>query len=161
LIRCLRHHMRVSGMLRIDHVMGLFRLYCVPSGLPATAGVYLRYPYEELLAVLALESSRSRCALVGEDLGTVPEEVRPAMARHGLSGTNVGQGSFRAEPGKSAEPSPPEWVAGLNTHDMATFAGWWRGTDIDDRRDLGLINDGQDAEERLVRDRCRAGLLAF
>src|SRR5262249_14244277 len=63
LIRCVRHHVQVSGMLRIDHVMGLFRLYCVPVGLPATEGVYLRYPQDELLAVLALESSRARCAL--------------------------------------------------------------------------------------------------
>src|SRR5262249_2519236 len=76
-IRCVRHHMRVAGMLRVDHVMGLFRLYCVPSGRPATDGVYLRYPHDELLAVLAVESSRSRCALVGEDLGPGREQVRP------------------------------------------------------------------------------------
>jgi 4-alpha-glucanotransferase len=161
LIRCLRHHMRVSGMLRIDHVMGLFRLYCVPTGLPATDGVYLRYPYHEMLAVIALESNRSRCALVGEDLGTVPDEVRPAMARHGLFRIHVGQWFFPSEPGQVAEPSPPESVAGLNTHDMATFAGWWRGADIDDRRDLGLITEAQEAEERLQRDRIRAGLLAY
>jgi 4-alpha-glucanotransferase len=148
-------------MLRIDHVMGLFRLYCVPTGLPATDGVYLRYPHDELLAVLALESSRSRCALVGEDLGTVPEQVRPAMARHGLFRIHVGQWFFPTEPGEPSVPSPPESVAGLNTHDMATFAGWWRGADIDDRRDLGLITGEQEAEERIARDRCRAGLLAY
>jgi len=161
LIRCIRHHMRVAGMLRIDHVMGLFRLYSVPSGLPATQGVYLRYPYEELLAVLTLESSRARCALVGEDLGTVPEEVRPAMARHGLFRIHVGQWFFPSVPGKPAVPSPPESVASLNTHDMATFAGWWRGGDIDDRKDLGLIDDLQDAEERRQRALVRTALLAY
>ncbi|HEX3764117.1 MAG TPA: 4-alpha-glucanotransferase [Kofleriaceae bacterium] len=161
LIRCIRHHMRVAGMLRIDHVMGLFRLYCVPSGMPATEGVYLRYPYDELLAVLTLESSRARCALVGEDLGTVPDQVRPAMARHGLFRIHVGQWFFPTEIGKSATPSPPESVASLNTHDMATFAGWWRGLDIDDRLDLGLINRAQDAEERLQRERTRTALLAY
>src|SRR4051794_31725252 len=161
LIRCIPHHMRIAGMLRIDHVMGLFRLYCVPSGLPATDGVYLRYPHDELLAVLALESNRLRCALVGEDLGTVPDEVRPAMARHGLFRLHVGQWFFPSEPGLATEPSPPESVASLNTHDMATFAGWWRGADIDDRRDLGLITEAQEADERLARDPIRTGLLAY
>ncbi|HEY0483729.1 MAG TPA: 4-alpha-glucanotransferase [Kofleriaceae bacterium] len=161
LIRCIRHHMQVAGMLRIDHVMGLFRLYCVPAGRPATDGVYLRYPYEELLAVLALESSRSRCALVGEDLGTVPEEVRPAMARHGLFRIHVGQWFFPGKPGDAPTPSPPESVASLNTHDMATFAGWWRGADIEDRRDLGLITDEHQADEHVQRDRQRVALLAY
>jgi len=160
-IRCVRHHMRVSGMLRIDHVMGLFRLYCVPIGRPATDGVYLRYPADELLAILALESSRARCALVGEDLGTVPDQVRPAMARHGLFRLHVGQWHLPAEPGLAPSPSPAESVASLNTHDTATFAGWWRGTDIDDRRDLGLITDVQDTQERIARDRARTALLAF
>lgn len=161
LIRCLRHHMQVAGMLRIDHVMGLFRLYCVPSGMPATQGVYLRYPYDELMAVLALESQRSRCALVGEDLGTVPEQVRPAMARHGLFRLHVGQWALPSKIGDAPEPSPAESVASLNTHDMATFAGWWRGADIDDRRDLGLIDERQEAEERVARDQQRTALLAF
>lgn len=160
-IRCIRHHMQVSGMLRIDHVMGLFRLYCVPVGLPATDGVYLRYPPDELLAVLALESSRARCAVVGEDLGTVPEQVRPAMARHGLFRIHVGQWFFPNRPGDAPTPSPPESVASLNTHDMATFAGWWRGADIEDREDLGLIDLDQHAEEHLQRDRQRVALLAY
>jgi 4-alpha-glucanotransferase len=160
-IRCVRHHMRVSGMLRIDHVMGLFRLYCVPVGRPATDGVYLRYPHDELLAVLTLESIRAKCALVGEDLGTVPDQVRPAMARHGLFRIHVGQWHLPAEPGEAPVPSPADAVASLNTHDTATFAGWWRGTDIDDRRDLGLITDAQDAEERALRDRARVALVAF
>ena len=161
LIRCVRHHMQVAGMLRIDHVMALFRLYCVPLGMPATQGVYLRYPHDELLAVLALESQRSRCALVGEDLGTVPEQVRPAMARHGLFRIHVGQWSLPSRVGDAPQPSPPESVASLNTHDLATFAGWWRGADIDDRRDLGLLDAEQDAEEHLARDHQRAALLAF
>jgi 4-alpha-glucanotransferase len=160
-IRCVRHHIRVSGMLRIDHVMGLFRLYCVPHGRPATDGVYVRYPYEELLAILALESSRARCALVGEDLGTVPDAVRPAMARHGLFRLHVGQWHLPARPGESPAPSPAESVASLNTHDTPTFAGWWRGADIDDRSDLGLITPAEDAIERTERDRARAALLGF
>ncbi|HET9621086.1 MAG TPA: 4-alpha-glucanotransferase [Kofleriaceae bacterium] len=160
-IRCVRHHMQVAGMLRIDHVMGLFRLYCVPLGRLATDGVYLRYPADELLAVLTLESSRARCALVGEDLGVVPPQVRPAMAEHGLFRLHVGQWGLPAEPGDEPEAAPAEAVASLNTHDTPTFAGWWRGTDIDDRKDLGLITAEQELAERVARDRARTALLAF
>ncbi len=160
-IGCVRHHMRVAGMLRIDHVMGLFRLYCVVAGRPATDGVYLRYPWHELLAILTLESSRARCALVGEDLGTVPEGVRPAMAEHALFRTHVGQWHLPMRVGQAPEPSPRESVASLNTHDMATFAGWWRGADIDDRSDLGLIDAAADRAQRVERETQRAALLAF
>jgi 4-alpha-glucanotransferase len=160
-IRCVRHHMKVAGMLRIDHVMGLFRLYCVPEGLPATDGVYIRYAADELLAILTLESQRARCALVGEDLGTVPEAVRPAMARHGLFRIHVGQWFFPGHVGDGTSPAPAESIAALNTHDTATFAGWWRGADIDDRHDLKLITDEQDARERVERDAARRALLAY
>ena len=160
-IRCVQHHMKVAGMLRIDHVMGLFRLYCVPQGRPATDGVYIRYPADELLAILTLESQRARCALVGEDLGTVPAQVRPAMARHGLFRLHVGQWFLPERVGERPGVSPPESVASLNTHDTATFAGWWRGADIDDRRDLELVTAEQDAAERVERDAARAAVIAF
>ncbi len=160
-IRCIRHHMKVAGMLRIDHVMGLFRLYVVPEGRPATDGVYLRYQAEDLLAILALESVRNKCALVGEDLGTVPDQVRPAMARHGMFRLHVGQWFLPAKVGDRPGVSPPESIAALNTHDTATFAGWWRGADIDDRHDLKLITDEQDARERLERTVARTAMLAF
>ncbi|HEY4239600.1 MAG TPA: 4-alpha-glucanotransferase [Kofleriaceae bacterium] len=159
--RCVQHHMRVSGMLRIDHVMGLFRLYCVPSGFAATDGVYLRYPADELLAVLTLESSRAHCALVGEDLGTVPDHVRPAMAKHGLYRLHVGQWSLPAHVGEAPGPAPAPSVASLNTHDTATFAGWWRGADIDDVRDLGLISAADAELQHGARLDARAALLAF
>ena len=160
-IRCVRHHMRVAGMLRIDHVMGLFRLYCVPSGRPATDGVYLRYPADELLAIVTLESARARCAVAGEDLGTVPPHVRPAMHQHGLFRLHVGQWAFPNKIGDAPERAPAESVASLNTHDTATFAGWWRGADIDDKRDLKLIDDAQAQTERAERDRQRQALIAF
>ena len=160
-LRCIRHHMRVAGMLRIDHVMGLFRLYCVPEGRPATDGVYLRYPSDELLAIVVLESHRNHCAVAGEDLGTVPPHVRPAMQRHGMFRLHVGQWFFPTTPGAAPEPSPHEAIASLNTHDTATFAGWWRGGDIDDRRDLGLITEAQDAAERHTRESEKRALLAF
>ncbi|HEY5923833.1 MAG TPA: 4-alpha-glucanotransferase [Kofleriaceae bacterium] len=160
-IQCVRHHMKVAGMLRIDHVMGLFRLYCVPDGRPATDGVYLRYQPDELLAIVTLESSRACCAVAGEDLGTVPEGVRPAMGRHGMFRLHVGQWAFPHRPGEAPAPSPAEAVASLNTHDTATFAGWWRGSDIDDKRDLKLIGEAQERGERRERDRQKTALLAF
>ena len=160
-IDCVRHHMRVAGMLRIDHVMGLFRLYCVPEGQPATDGIYLRYPADDLLAILTLESSRACCAVAGEDLGTVPDQVRPAMARHGLYRLHVGQWHIPTELGVSPTPSPPDAIASLNTHDTPTFAGWWRGADIEDKRDLGLISEHGERAERVERDKMRAALLAL
>jgi 4-alpha-glucanotransferase len=160
-IRCVRHHMRVAGMLRIDHVMGLFRLYCVPAGRPATDGVYLRYQADELLAILALESRRARCAVAGEDLGTVPPQVRPAMAAHGLFRLHVGQWSLPAHVGQAPSPSPAESIASLNTHDTPTFAGWWRGADIEDKLDLRLIAADVAHLERAQRAVARDALLAF
>jgi 4-alpha-glucanotransferase len=160
-INCVRHHMKVAGMLRIDHVMGLFRLYCVPAGRPATDGVYLRYRADELLAIITLESNRACCAVAGEDLGTVPEGVRPAMERHGLFHLHVGQWFFPQHTGEKPTPSPASAVASLNTHDTATFAGWWRGSDIEDKRDLKLIDDAQERGERHERERQKTALLAF
>jgi 4-alpha-glucanotransferase len=160
-IRSLRHHMQVAGMLRIDHVMGLFRLYCVPSGRSATDGVYLRYSHEELLAIVTLESSRAKCAVAGEDLGTVPPPVRPAMARHGLFRLHVGQWSFPGKIGDAPSPGPAESIASLNTHDTPTFAGWWRGADIEDKRDLGLADAQQAHAERGERAHLKEALLAL
>jgi len=160
-IRCVRHHMRVAGMMRIDHVMGLFRLYTIPAGRPATDGVYLRYHADELLAILALESARAKCAVAGEDLGTVPPQVRPAMAAHGLFRLHVGQWSFPARIGEAPAPSAAESIASLNTHDTATFAGWWRGADIDDKLDLKLISNDAARTERGERDTMKQALIAF
>ena len=160
-IRCVRHHARAAGMLRVDHVMGLFRLYCIPSGRRATDGVYLRYHHEELLAILALESRRAGCTLAGEDLGTVPPEVRPAMAAHGVHRLHVGQWHLPVRVGEAPARAPAGSIASLNTHDTPTFAGWWRGIDIDDKRDLGLIDDDQVRSERTEREGMRSALLAF
>lgn len=123
---CLRHSMRHASLLRIDHVMGLHRLFWVPRGFPAREGVYVRYPAQELFAVLCLESHRSRCAVVGEDLGTVPPETRRALRRHRLSGMFVVQYELRADPRRPMRPVPSECVASLNTHDMVPFASFWR-----------------------------------
>ena len=86
----------------------------------------------ELCAILTLESHRHQCTLVGEDLGTVPDQVRPAMARHGLFRLHVGEFAMPGGPDDAPGPAPAASIASLNTHDTPTFAGWWHGKDVDD-----------------------------
>jgi 4-alpha-glucanotransferase len=135
----LRHHLRHAGMLRIDHVMGLHRLYWVPRGQPASQGAYVTYPAEEVYAMLSIESHRHQAVIVGEDLGTVPPEVSRSLKRHAVGGMFVAQYEFCLPPKPVLRPVPRNVVASLNTHDMPPFHAYWRGLDIEDRRALGLI----------------------
>lgn len=133
----LRHAMGPAGLVRIDHVMQLQRLYWVLPGGSPTDGVYVRYPAEELAAVLALESHQARCEIVGEDLGTVPPTVRELMDDRGFRRSWV----FGFSPGK--EPDVPDGaVATLETHDMVPLVGLRNGVDIADRLALGLLGKG-------------------
>ena len=146
----LHHHMNLAGILRIDHMMGLHRLYWIPHGAAAQEGVYVSYRAEELYAVFVLEAHRHGTLLVGEDLGTVPEEVPPMMARHNIYRMYVMQ--YQAQPKDEAlSPIFPGAVASINTHDMPTFAAFWKGLDIDDRHDLGLFDDEAAAAEHVRR----------
>ncbi len=124
-IDALRHHMSVASMLRIDHVMGLHRLYWVPHGRGAKDGIYVSYPAEELYAVICLESVRHEVMVVGEDLGTVPPGVREAMNEHGLHRMYVAQIELRPDETPPLPTPSPSSIASLNTHDMAPFAGYW------------------------------------
>jgi 4-alpha-glucanotransferase len=148
LIASLRHHLRHAGVLRLDHVMQLHRLFWVPRGLGPAGGVYVRYPHEELYAVLSLESHRYQALIVGENLGTVPPEVNESMARHGVLGMYVVQYELAPGGGGLQREPPPASVASLNTHDMPTFRGSWEGRDVDDLQALGLFDERQAAEER-------------
>ena len=152
---CLRHQMRVAGMLRLDHVMSLHRLFWIPEGAAPTAGLYVRYPAEELYAVLCLESVRHGCAVVGEDLGTVPPEVRPEMRRNGLRRTFVLQHARGPSPRRPLRSLRIEGIAALHTHDMPTFAAFWRGLDIDARVRLGHLTAAEARHERAARRRLR------
>ncbi|SEO94795.1 4-alpha-glucanotransferase [Trujillonella endophytica] len=127
-----------AGGLRIDHVMGLFRLWWVPAGGTAADGAYVRYPAEDLLGIVALESARARALVVGEDLGTVEEGVREAMAEHGVL-------SYRLLWFEDDAPAawPAEAMAAVTTHDLPTVAGLWSGADLAEQREQGT---GTDAE---------------
>ena len=155
----LKHHFQYAGVLRIDHLMGLHRFYWVPRELGAARGVYVRYPAEELYAVYSLESNRNKCALVGEDLGTVPPEVRPAMAAHNIHRLYIGQ--FEMNPNWD-DPCPwvhPGSVASLNTHDLPTFGAFWLELDIEDRLSQGLISEEQAQRDREYRQNLRTAVL--
>jgi 4-alpha-glucanotransferase len=144
-------------MLRIDHVMSLDRLYWVPAGMEATEGAYVTYPFRDLLRLVALESCRQQCAVVGEDLGTVPEGFRQRMRSANLLSCRVLTFERRSD-GGFVPPAhyPVLAAASAATHDLATLRGFWLGTDIAWRRSLGLHPDasaaGADATTR-SRDR--------
>jgi alpha-1,4-glucan:alpha-1,4-glucan 6-glycosyltransferase/4-alpha-glucanotransferase len=145
------HHLNVTRMLRIDHVLGTQRLFCVPDGMVARDGVYVRMPLEELLAVVAIEAQRHRAAIVGEDLGTVDAAVRRAMQRDGIRRTSVVQLSIRATGSLPFVPPPAGSVASFSTHDLPTFEGWWRCLDVDERLELGQVDATTGAEMRARR----------
>jgi 4-alpha-glucanotransferase len=143
----LDHHLRVARALRLDHVMSLHRLYWVPHGRPATEGAYVSYPHEELYALVCLASHRHEAAIIGEDLGTVPDEVRSGMARHNLLGMRGLQQKERENEPRHDEEIPRDTLAALNTHDMPTYAGFWHGTDVKAREALGHMSAEEAARE--------------
>ena len=152
-IAALRANMRHTGILRIDHVMSLQRLYWVPSGMPATAGAYVNYPFRDLLRLVALESQRHRCAVIGEDLGTVPEGFREAMQAANVLSYRVVMFE-RGWDGDFIRPRdyPPLAAASAATHDLATLKGFWLGRDIEWRQHLALYPDAA-AEAAEIADR--------
>ncbi len=142
----LRHSMEPATLVRLDHVMQFHRLYWIPDGAAPTEGVYVRYPAEELAAVVAIESHRALCDVAGEDLGTVPEAVRDLMQRYGMRRTHV----LGFDLGRAAEVPPPNLfdvppgsVATIGTHDMIPLAGLREGLDLDEREALGLLSEDE------------------
>jgi 4-alpha-glucanotransferase len=161
-IQLIRANMRHAGGLRIDHAMGLQHLYWVPQGEEPSAGAYVRYPMEDLIGILALESHRHGCLIVGEDLGTVPEGFRERMAEANILSYRVL--FFEQEPETSAFLPPnayPELaLATVGSHDLPTLRGWWEGRDLDLKEQLGLFPAvGEASRQRQARERDRMQLL--
>jgi 4-alpha-glucanotransferase len=155
-IEYLRNVMSYASVIRVDHVMGLHRLYWVPDGLDARHGAYVRYHGDELHALLALEASRSDTAVVGEDLGTVPGSVRKALSRDGMLSSFVME--FESTPSQPL-PEPKENVlASFATHDLPTFCGFWEGTDIRYQESEGFIDSDEAASKILERAEWRKSL---
>jgi len=155
-------NMRHFGALRLDHVMALFRQWWVPVGLGSTDGGYVHYPLDDLMSVLALESDRHRCLVIGEDLGTVPDEVRGAMAERAVYHYKVllfekeSDGSFRRP-----EHYVRRAIAAVTTHDLPTLRGFWEGRDLALRDRLNLF-PGEEIRRHTYAERVRdrAQLLA-
>jgi len=145
--------MRHAGGLRIDHVMGLQHLYCIPEGCSPAEGAYVAFPFDDLLGILALESQRHRCLVVGEDLGTVPEGFREKMAAANVLSYRVLFFEQDWDNGSFLLPTdyPRLALAVAGSHDLPTLVGWWEGRDIDLKERLGLY-PGQD-ETRSQRER--------
>ena len=161
LAECFRRSLSRAGVLRIDHVMGLHRLWFVPRGMPAAAGAYVRYRPEELYAVLALEARRGEAVIVGEDLGTVSQEVRRAMDRHAIFRSYVVQYEVRDDPRRPLGKPPTRSLAAMNTHDMPPFAAFWRGGDLIQRLEQGWLDEAGAEEEARIRARERDAMVAF
>jgi 4-alpha-glucanotransferase len=160
-IAAMRANMRHAGVLRIDHVMSLMRLYWIPSGMEGRSGAYVGYPFDELVRLAALESHRHRCAVIGEDLGTVPEGFRDSACAANLLSYRV-LAFERGDDGGFLRPEdyPPLAAAAAATHDMPTIAGFWLGRDIAWRQRLGLYPDRGAYEAELAgRERDRLLLL--
>ncbi len=153
----LRAALRHAGGVRIDHVMGLNRLWVVPEGVGAHEGAYLSFPEQDLLRLVALELRRHRAVVLGEDLGTVPEGFSDRLREAGIMGMRV----LWFERDRTSRFTPPaEWtpeaVAMTSTHDLATVAGWWCGHDLDLRAGIGQMRD--EAAERAGRERDRTAI---
>ena len=142
-IQSIRATIRGAGGLRIDHVMGLWRLWWVPAGGTAADGAYVRYPAEDLLDIVALESHRAQALVVGEDLGTVEDGVREEMAEHGVL-------SYRLLWFEDDDPAqwPATSMAAVTTHDLPTVAGLWTGSDLEEQREQGTGSDEELARGR-------------
>ncbi|MET0377697.1 MAG: 4-alpha-glucanotransferase [Spongiibacteraceae bacterium] len=138
-IDILRAALRHSGGLRIDHILAIRRLWVTPDGVSATAGVYLSYPEQDLLNLIALESARHKAIAIGEDLGTVPPGFSAMLSEAGLLGMQVlwfqRDQSFFIEPARWSSHA----LATTSTHDLPTVAGWWRGRDIEWHEKIGML----------------------
>ena len=160
-IALIRASLRQAGALRIDHVLGLFRQFWIPQGMTGAQGAYVRFPTEDMLGILALESVRHRAPIVGEDLGTVPPEVPGVLERWGVLSSRVmyfereSDGRFRP-----ASSYPRLSLTTADTHDMATITGFWTARDIELQRMAGLIDsDESAASARAHRDNERRFLV--
>ncbi|MFQ6749014.1 4-alpha-glucanotransferase, partial [Bordetella pertussis] len=135
-IDMLRRALASAGGVRIDHVLGLARLWVIPEGASPDQGAYLAFPVEDLLRLAALEAWRHRAVLIGENLGTVPRDFNARLRAHGVLGMDVLWLQRETGPGGAGRFRPPgRWpasaVAMTSTHDLPTLRGWWQARDLD------------------------------
>ncbi len=157
LVKALRSNMQYAGALRIDHILGLMRQYWVAPGMRADEGVYITFPLADILRIIALESRRNNCVVIGEDLGTVPDGFGEIMAKAGLLSYKVlfferWDSGFFMRP----ELYPAQSMVTVSTHDLPTLTGWWTGKDLEWRQKLSLYPNeamGQNERDSRIKDR--------
>ncbi len=165
------HQAALAGVLRVDHIMALTRLYWIPHGFPKDQGTYVTYPQDELFALLTLESHRHRCEIVGENLGTVPPQIEEALPRHRIRRMYLAQfeaGRAAKPPGRRGGETPDRRIAPpaddemalVGTHDTPTLAGWLAGVDIEERVRHGLLAADKAPLVRRARGRAARKLAA-
>ena len=168
-IELLRANMQHAGALRIDHAMALQRLYVIPKGAPAKQGSYLAYPFADLVGILALESVRQRCLVIGEDLGTVPEGFRERMADASMLSYRVLRWQREGQRMLRPDEYPRLAVAVVGNHDLSTLRAWWEASDLTLEHEQGALDEQaleaarreRDAERRMLLELLRnEGLLA-
>lgn len=162
-IRTIRQNMKHAGALRIDHALGLFRMFWIPSGLSTKEGAYVTYPAEDLLRIIALESVRSKVVVVAEDLGTLEDSFREMLQSFGMLSyrlfyfeRNYPDPSFR-----QPDAYPAGALCAVTTHDLPTLYGFWQGKDIETKKTLGMYKDEEQWRHDLaMRKRDRELLIA-
>ena len=162
LVKALRSAMQYAGALRIDHILGLMRQYWVAPGMEATEGLYISFPWHDILRIIALESRRNNCVVIGEDLGNVPDGFSETIQNAGLLSFKVlfferwQSGLF-----KRPENFPVQSIITIATHDTATLSGWWQGRDLQWRKYLNLYpNEEAGQADRNTRVHERKNLIA-
>jgi len=162
LVKALRSNMQYAGALRIDHILGLMRQYWVAPNMSANEGVYISFPFDDILRIIALESQRNQCIVIGEDLGNVPDGFSETIQNAGLLSFKVmfferwQSGLF-----KRPENFPTQSIVTIATHDTATLSGWWQGRDLEWRQQLNLYpNEEAGHADRSARTGERKNLIA-
>ena len=136
----IHHYFRYARMLRLDHIMGFYRIFCIPEGADGHEGVYIHYPFDAFVAVLCLEAERHDGVMIGEDLGTVPDAVRHAMEKHNFNRMWLFQFDLKKEPSRTFNGIGRSMIAGFNTHDMFPFAAFQTGADLKTLHRLKLMS---------------------
>lgn len=139
--KSLQSHLRYSNILRLDHIMGLYRIYCVPKGFTGKEGVYLKFPKDELMAITVLESSRMGVSLIGENLGTVPKQVDKLMKERNVKGMWVWQFEAHQQPEQALQSVKKNQLLCLDTHDMPMLESYLDGSDLSLVSSLGILSE--------------------